>query len=153
MDAQSIPARHPFMDQSEGRGREDDIYAIWKLTAEELWAMGYRKCEPEAPPVPMKISKDNPRETPATPFDEEAWRWEIARDALREAEEWRKETLLREAPAAEGLHEGWWRKRDELWRQREAAEEIEREKWRKRDEKAAAFWRQLEAEKAARGQP
>src|SRR5262245_17594134 len=70
-------------------------YVIWKLTAEELWAMGYRKCEPEAPPVPMKISKDN-------------------------------------APAAEGLHEGWWRKRDE---------------------KAAAFWRQLEAEKAARGQP
>jgi hypothetical protein len=29
------------------------IYAMWKLTAEELWAMGYRNCEPEASPVPM----------------------------------------------------------------------------------------------------
>ena len=29
------------------------FYAMWKLAAEELWAMGYRKCEPEASPVPM----------------------------------------------------------------------------------------------------
>jgi hypothetical protein len=33
------------------------IYAMWKLTAEELWRMGYRKCQPETPLVPMKISK------------------------------------------------------------------------------------------------
>jgi hypothetical protein len=136
--------------RAKGGVEKMTIYAIWKLTAEELWAMGYRKCEPEAPPVPMKISKDNPREKPATPFDEEAWRWEIARDALREAEEWRKETLLREAPAAEGLHEGWWRKRDEIWRQRE--DKLEREKWRKRDEKAAETWRRVNEEKTARGE-
>jgi hypothetical protein len=33
------------------------FYAMWKLTAEELWGMGYRKCQPETPLVPMKISK------------------------------------------------------------------------------------------------
>jgi hypothetical protein len=29
------------------------IFAMWKLDAEELWSMGYRKCEPDPPPVPM----------------------------------------------------------------------------------------------------
>jgi hypothetical protein len=32
------------------------IYAMWKLTAEDLWDMGYRKCEPEEAPVPMTTS-------------------------------------------------------------------------------------------------
>jgi hypothetical protein len=29
------------------------ILQLWTLSAEELWKMGYRKCEPEASPVPM----------------------------------------------------------------------------------------------------
>jgi hypothetical protein len=38
------------------------IYAIWKLAAEELWAMGYRKCEPEASPMPMTMLRTKPNE-------------------------------------------------------------------------------------------
>jgi hypothetical protein len=51
---------------------------MWKLSAEELWALGYRKCEPEASPVPVtqhRIGRKSAEE-------EQAWREEIARDAL-----------------------------------------------------------------------
>jgi hypothetical protein len=30
------------------------------LDATELWRMGYRKCEPEEPPVPMTVKTYNP---------------------------------------------------------------------------------------------
>jgi hypothetical protein len=53
------------------------IYAMWKLTAEDLWSMGYRKCEPEASPVPMtqvEIWKEKDRKA------EEAWKeWQKSR--------------------------------------------------------------------------
>jgi hypothetical protein len=31
------------------------LVQAWTLTAPELWAMGYRRCEAEAPPMPMTI--------------------------------------------------------------------------------------------------
>jgi hypothetical protein len=50
-----------------------NIWQMWKLDAEELWQMGYRKCEPELPPVSMTrteqdIWKEKDRRA------EEAWR-------------------------------------------------------------------------------
>jgi hypothetical protein len=38
------------------------VAQFWTLDAAELWAMGYRRCEAEAPPVPMTILRTNPNE-------------------------------------------------------------------------------------------
>jgi hypothetical protein len=34
------------------------VEQFWTLDAVELWGMGYRRCGPEAPPVPMTILRD-----------------------------------------------------------------------------------------------
>jgi hypothetical protein len=34
--------------RAKGGVEKMTFYAMWKLAAEELWAMGYRKCDPEA---------------------------------------------------------------------------------------------------------
>src|SRR5262245_42146230 len=39
--------------RAKGGVEKMTFYAMWKLAAEELWAMGYRKCEPEASLGPM----------------------------------------------------------------------------------------------------
>jgi len=39
---------------------EMQVYYYWRIYAADLWAMGYRKCEPEKPedrPIPMTIKK------------------------------------------------------------------------------------------------
>jgi hypothetical protein len=66
------------------------FYAMWKLAAEELWAMGYRKCDPEASPVPM-TTKSKARTTE----EEEQERWR-KRDEKAE-ETWRKYNEAAEA--------------------------------------------------------
>jgi hypothetical protein len=38
------------------------VAQFWTLDAAELWAMGYRRCEAEAPPVLMTILRTNPNE-------------------------------------------------------------------------------------------
>jgi hypothetical protein len=40
--------------KAKGGVEKMTIEQMWTLTAEELWAMGYHKCEPEEAPVPMK---------------------------------------------------------------------------------------------------
>ena len=39
--------------KAKGGVEKMTIEQMWTLTAEELWAMGYRRCGPEEPPVPM----------------------------------------------------------------------------------------------------
>ena len=68
--------------RAKGGVEKMTFYAMWKLAAEELWAMGYRKCEPEASPVPMTQHRTGWKSAE----EAQAWREEIARDALREAE-------------------------------------------------------------------
>ena len=46
--------------KSKGGWEKMALNQFWTLDAPELWAMGYRKCEPEAPPVPMTIKTYNP---------------------------------------------------------------------------------------------
>jgi hypothetical protein len=53
--------------RAKGGVEKMTIYAMWKLTAEELWAMGYRKCEPEASPVPMTQHRTGWRSAQAPP--------------------------------------------------------------------------------------
>jgi hypothetical protein len=36
------------------------VAQVWMLGAVELWAMGYRRCEAEAPPVLMTILRTKP---------------------------------------------------------------------------------------------
>jgi hypothetical protein len=38
------------------------VAQVWMLSAAELWAMGYRRCEAEALPVQMTILRTNPNE-------------------------------------------------------------------------------------------
>jgi len=59
------------------------VEKFWVLDATELWEMGYRKCDPEAPPVPM-TTKSKARATE----EEERERWR-KRDEKAE-ETWRK---------------------------------------------------------------
>src|SRR6266446_2180365 len=88
--------------RAKGGVEKMTFYAMWKLAAEELWAMGYRKCAPEPPPVPMTQHRTGRKSA----GEEQAWREEIARDTFREAEIWRRETMEK-AANSEGLHEGW----------------------------------------------
>ena len=88
--------------RAKGGVEKMTFYAMWKLAAEELWAMGYRKCDPEASPVPMTQHRTGRKSA----GEEQAWREEIARDTFREAEIWRRETMEK-AANSEGLHEGW----------------------------------------------
>jgi hypothetical protein len=37
--------------ENKGGIEKMTIMDAWTMTAPELWAMGYRKCEPEAPPM------------------------------------------------------------------------------------------------------
>src|SRR5262245_2438248 len=39
--------------KNKGGWEKMTLVQAWTLTAPELWAMGYRKCAPEPPPVPM----------------------------------------------------------------------------------------------------
>ena len=64
----------------------------WILWANDLWAMGYQRCEEEVL-EPMTIISSGKRLQSSQPSSSEKW--------------------------SEGLHDGWWRKRDELWHQRE----------------------------------
>jgi hypothetical protein len=42
------------------------IAQMWTLRAADLWSMGYPKCEPEAPPVPMTAVVVNRRRQDTT---------------------------------------------------------------------------------------
>jgi hypothetical protein len=46
--------------QAKGGVSKMAVQQLWTLDAPELWAMGYRKCEPEEPPVPMRVKTYNP---------------------------------------------------------------------------------------------
>jgi hypothetical protein len=71
------------------------IYAVWKLTAEELWAMGYRKCEYEPAPLMTKL-RTTTAPMPSLPLPESALqqyrpKWGTAEEVeIREREHWRK---------------------------------------------------------------
>jgi hypothetical protein len=45
--------------KNKGGWEKMALEQMWTLDAKELWSMGYRKCEPEASPAPMTITKDD----------------------------------------------------------------------------------------------
>ena len=76
--------------KNKGGWEKMTLVQAWTLTAPELWAMGYRKCAPEAAPVPM-TTKSKARTTE----EEEQERWR-KRDEKAE-ETWRKYNEAAEA--------------------------------------------------------
>jgi hypothetical protein len=60
---------------------------LWTLSAAELWAMGYQKCAPEPPPVPMTHKSDAEAERQRKRDEKFA---EARRKEEEERERWRK---------------------------------------------------------------
>jgi hypothetical protein len=62
------------------------IRELWTLSAAELWAMGYQKCAPEPPPVPMTHKSDAEAERQRKRHEKAA----ETRRKEEERERWRK---------------------------------------------------------------
>ena len=78
--------------RAKGGVEKMTFYAMWKLAAEELWAMGYRKCAPEPPPVPMMKLRTTTAPMPSLPLPKSAFqqyrpKWETAEDHWRKRDE------------------------------------------------------------------